>query len=82
MRWRAVSTPIDSAMSRPPLSARMARPSRESSRLCSAHSASSSTAQITTPSMRGVASDTPAMTSGGTPVMPVCPPRKSMLPSR
>ena len=36
MRWRAVSTPIDSAITRVDFSARMARPSRESSRLCSA----------------------------------------------
>ncbi|KAG1389055.1 hypothetical protein G6F59_015694 [Rhizopus arrhizus] len=36
MRERAVSTPIDSAITRPPLSARMARPSRESSRVIDA----------------------------------------------
>ena len=53
MRWRAVSTPIDSAITRPLLSARMARPSRESSRLCRPQMASSSTAQISTPSTRG-----------------------------
>ncbi len=38
---RAASTPNDSAISSPPFSARMARPGRESSRLCVAHSAPS-----------------------------------------
>ncbi len=46
MRERAVSTPIDSAITRPPLSARMARPSRESSRFCVDHTAISRNAQI------------------------------------
>ena len=46
MRERAVSTPIDSAMTRPPLSARIARPSRESSRLRVDQTASSRKAQI------------------------------------
>jgi len=73
---------MDSAITRPPLSARMARPSRESSRLCSSHSDTSSTAQISTPMARGEASETPATMSGGMPVMPVCPPRNSMLPNR
>jgi hypothetical protein len=82
MRWRAVFTPIDSAISLPLLSARIARPSRESSRLCIAQSASSSTAQISTPSARGEASEAPAITSGGSPPMPVWPPRNSRLPNR
>ena len=46
MRERAVSTPIDSAMTRPPLSARIARPSRESSRLRVDQTASSRKAQV------------------------------------
>ncbi|MCY1563303.1 hypothetical protein D9M68_1008470 [compost metagenome] len=43
---RKVFTPIDSAISWPPLSARMARPSRESSRFWVTSMAPSSTAQI------------------------------------
>ncbi|MNQ84322.1 hypothetical protein D3C85_994460 [compost metagenome] len=46
MRERAVSTPMDSAITRPPLSARMARPSRESSRFCVDQTAISRKAQI------------------------------------
>ena len=80
MRWLAVSTPIDSAIRRPVLSARMARPSRESSRLCSAQMASSSTAQMTMPSMRGEASEMPKISSGGKLLMPVKPPSACRLP--
>ena len=46
MREREVSTPIASAMMRPPLSARIARPSRESSRLWVVSMATSRKAQI------------------------------------
>ena len=60
----------------------MARPSRESSRLCNIHRLSSSTAQISGPSERGEASDSPASSSGGKPPMPVCPPKASMLPNK
>ena len=78
----AVSMPIDSAITRLLLSARMARPSRESSRLASAHRASISTSQASTPSARGEASDRPMMVRGGSPPMPVWPPRNSRLPKR
>ena len=66
----------------PPLSERIARPSRESSRLPISHIATSNTIQITTPIARGEASEKPPMTNAGTPVMPVWPPRNSMLPNR
>ena len=46
MRERAVFTPIASAMTTPPLSARMARPWRESSRFCVVSAATSTKAQI------------------------------------
>ncbi|MNT16789.1 hypothetical protein D3C72_1519070 [compost metagenome] len=46
MRERAVSTPMDSAITRPPLSARMARPSRESRRFWVDQTAISRNAQI------------------------------------
>ena len=43
--WREVSTPIASAITRPPRKARIARPSRESSRLLIIQIAASSTTQ-------------------------------------
>ena len=46
MRDAHVFTPIDSAITRPPFSARIARPSRESSRLRVVSSAASTNAQI------------------------------------
>ncbi len=42
----APSTPNDSAIVRPPFIARIARPRRESSRLCVAHSAARAMIQI------------------------------------
>ena len=46
MRERDVSTPIASAITTPPFSARIARPSRESSRLWVVTTAASTKAQI------------------------------------
>ena len=82
VRYSAVFTPIDSAMICPPLSERMARPSRESSRLRSSHNEISVTTQITTPMERGDSSDRPPSRITGMLVMPVWPPRNSMLPNR
>lgn len=80
MRWRAVSTPIDSAITRPVLSERMARPSRESSRLCSAQIMTSSKAQMNTPSTRGEVMSSPNRPSDGSPASPVWPPSTCRLP--
>ena len=66
-----VSTPIDSAMMRPDLSARMARPGRESNKLVSAQINAITKTQINPPMARGDSIVHGPMRSAGTPLMPV-----------
>ena len=77
IREREVSTPIASAITMPPFSARIARPVRLSSRLLVARHASATPAQIAVKLNRPSVSRTPATSSGGMPVIPSLRPKKS-----